>query len=1041
MSITELAIKRPSLIIVLFIAITLLGIFGYSQLKYELLPNINIPVISVMTSYPGASAGEVETSVTKPVEDAVSALDKVSTVHATSQEGVSIVTVEFQQDANLDFAMQDAQRKLNEIAADLPETAKAPSLSKLSLNEQPVLRMGATSTMGTREFSHFLKETVQPKLAQVAGVGQVTLVGTAEREIRINVDPQKLRGYGLSLLQVAQAVQAANLDFPTGKVKDRDAQFVVRLAGKFASLAELRALIVGRSPAGGDIRLGDIAEVQDGAEEMTNFTRINGRSAVVILVQKQSDANAVEVCKQVRRAAARLEREFAASRLRFDVAQDSSIYTIDAANAVKEDLGIAILLVALVMLLFLHSLRNSLIVMVAIPASLVATMIGMWALGYSLNLMTLLALSLVIGILVDDSIVVLENIYRHLESGAGKRRAALEGRNEIGFTALSITMVDVVVFVPLAMVSGVIGGIMREFSLVVVFSTLMSLFVSFTVTPMLASRFSKLEQLDAGSLLGRFGTWFEGQYRRLTQSYLRLLQWSLGHRWQVVLGALLCFVAAGSLLFFRFIGAEFLPQTDRGEFAITLELPPGVKLVQTNAVAHRVEAMLARYPEVRKLIVNVGASSSGFIGMSSDNIAEIQVVLRPKEERRRSTDAVGRAIRREVLLGVAGVKCQVNPVAIWGMAGWSPIELAISGSSWEETYRAAKQVERVMKRIPGTADIRLSAEEGNPETRVEVDREKLAALGLTIADVGSVLQIGLTGNDDSKYRDSDGTEYPVRVMLDAGDRSAIADLGELAVMNRFGRPVPVKQFARVYQALGPTKLQRIDRSYGITVSSQAVGRPSGTIAEDIQKALAREQLPPGIELSFMGDVEQQQDSFASLGLALVAAIIFVYLIMVALYDSFIYPLVVLFAVPLAVIGALLALALTMNSLNIFTILGLIMQIGLVSKNAILLVDFANKARAEGRTAPQALLEAGRERLRPILMTTLTMIFGMLPIALSDAAGAEFKQGLGWALIGGLSVSMGMTLVLVPVIYLMVDTYSAKLKRVFRRGRAAAAEGG
>ncbi len=1039
MSITELAIKRPSLIIVLFIAVALLGLFGYSQLKYELLPNINIPVISIITNYPGASAAEVETGVTKKIEDAISALDKVNTVHATSQEGASIVIVEFQQDANLDFAMQDAQRKLNEIAADLPDGAKSPSLSKLSLNEQPVLRIGATSNLPSRDFSHFLEDTVQPKLSQVAGVGQVALIGTEEREIQINADPQKLRSYGLSLLQLSQAVQAANLDFPTGKVKDRDGQFIVRLAGKFRSLDELRGLIVGQSSQGGEIRLADVAEIQDGTKEMTNFSRINGRSAVVILVQKQSDANAVEVCKQVRRAAARLEGEYARLRLHFDVAQDSSEFTIAAANAVQEDLGIAILLVAAVMLLFLHSIRNSLIVMVAIPASLVATMIGMWALGYSLNLMTLLALSLVIGILVDDSIVVLENIYRHLENGAAKHTAALRGRNEIGFTALSITMVDVVVFVPLAMVSGVIGGIMREFSLVVVISTLMSLFVSFTVTPMLASRFSKLEQLSAGSLMGKFGAWFEGQYQRLIHTYLQLLEWSMGHRWQVVLVALLCLAGSLGLLFARFIGAEFMPQSDRSEFSIALELPPGVKLEQTNAVTHQVEAMLAHYPEVQKLIVNVGASNSGFIGMTSANIADILVILKPKAERGRSTDAIGRAIRRQVLQRVAGVECRVYPITLWGTSDGAPIQLAISGSSWEQTYRAAKQVERVMKKVPGTADIKLSADEGNPETRVEIDREKMAALGLSIADVGTAMQIGLTGDDQSKYRDRDGTEYATRVLLDAGDRSSTEDIGNMVLMNRRGQPVLLKQFARVYQTLGPTKLQRIDRSYGITVSSQAIGRPSGTIAEDIDRALAREKLPPGTELSYMGDVEQQNNSFASLGLVLVAAIIFVYLIMVALYDSFIYPFVVLFAVPLAVIGAMLALALTMNSLNIFSILGIIMQIGLVSKNAILLVDFTNKARAEGKDTPQALREAGRERLRPILMTTLTMIFGMLPIALSDAPGAEYKRGLGWALIGGLSVSMLMTLVLVPVIYLLVDKYSAKLKAVLRRPKVAAVE--
>ena len=1034
MTLTELAIKRPSLIIVVFIALSLLGIFGYSQLKYELLPKIDIPVISIMTAYPGASATEVESGVTKKLEDAVSVLDKVDKVHATSQEGVSIVIVEFRQDAKLDFSLQDAQRQINQVLSDLPSGAKTPTLSKFSLNEQPILRIGATANLPARDFTQFLKDAVQPKLSRVAGVGQVVLLGATEREIKINVNAQKLQGYGLSIVQVMQMVQASNLDFPTGTIKDQDGQFVVRLAGKFNTVAELRRLIIGRTPSGGEIRLADVAEVQDGTAEITNFSRINGRAAVVMLIQKQSDANAVEVSKQARAALAKLEREYRAEALHFNIAQDSSLFTIDAANAVKEDLGIAILLVAAVMLVFLHSLRNSVIVMVAIPASLLSTMIGMWAFGYSLNLMTLLALSLVIGILVDDSIVVLENIYRHLENGVDKRLAALRGRNEIGFTALSITMVDVVVFVPLALVSGVIGGIMREFSVVVVLATLMSLFVSFTVTPLLASRFSRLEHLAQGTLLGRFGVWFERQYQRLLRVYRELLQWSLAHRWVIIMLSLAGLIGAFALAPLGFIGAEFMSQSDRSEFAITLELPPGAKLEQTNAIVHRVEALLTRYPEVQKVIVNVGASSSGFIGMSSNNSAEAHVVLTPKKERDRSTMAIGRAVQREVLQQMPGVTCRVNLISIWGTAEGAPIELVVSGNSWDKAYQAAQQVARVVKTIRGTADVRLSSEAGKPETRVAIDREKMAAFGLTIADIGNTLQIGLTGDDSSTFRDRDGTEYTARVVLDSYNRSQTQDIANLTFRNSSGQMVQLKQFARVYQTLGPTKLQRIDRSYAITVYSQAVGQPSGTIAEAIRKALRHEQLPPGTDLAFLGDVEQQENSFNSLGLAMLAAIIFVYLIMVALYDSFRYPFVVLFSVPLAVIGALLALALSLNSLNIFTILGMIMQIGLVSKNAILLVDFTNKARAGGSGIEEALIEAGQERLRPIIMTTLTMILGMLPIALSDAAGSEFKQGLGWALIGGLAVSMVMTLLLVPVVYLLVERYSAKIRGLAGRFR-------
>jgi hydrophobic/amphiphilic exporter-1 (mainly G- bacteria), HAE1 family len=468
-----------------------------------------------------------------------------------------------------------------------------------------------------------------------------------------------------------------------------------------------------------------------------------------------------------------------------------------------------------------------------------------------------------------------------------------------------------------------------------------------------------------------------------------------------------------------FIGSEFLTQADRGEFSVMLELAPGAKIEQTNLVTGQVEEILAKIPEIQKVFVNVGASSTGMVGQSSSNIAELHVVLAPKTDRQRSTDEISQSIKAKLAL-IPGITAHVTPIDIWGTSGRTAIQVSVSGSNWDDVYQTAKRVRAIVLQIHGTDDVKLSAEEGKPETRLEIDREKMAALGLTIADVGSTLQVGLTGDDSSKFRDRDGTEYATRIMLDPYDRSKTSEVGNLTVMNHLGQPVEIKQFAKVFQTVGPTKLQRINRNYGIYVNSAAVGRPSGSIGADIKTALQKETFPPGIKFSFDGDLKQQSDSFGSLGIVLIAALVFVFLVMVALYDSFIYPFVVLFSVPLAIIGALLALGLTMNSLNIMSILGIIMQIGLVSKNAILLVDFTNKARAEGFKTKEALIQAGRERLRPILMTTLTMILGMLPIALSTAPGAEFKHGLGWALIGGLTCSMVMTLIVVPVVYLKID---------------------
>ena len=501
MTLTELSIKRPTLVVVTFTVLAVLGIFSYFQLKYELLPKMSIPVVTITTVYPGASPYEVENNVSKVIEDAVSGIDKIDNVRSTSFEGMSLVIIEFKQDANIDNVVQDASRKVNAVLSQLPTDAKQPTVSKIAFDEIPVLRMGVTSTMDSREFYQFMKDRIQPRISKIAGVAQVALTGGDEREIKVNLDANKVRAYGLSILQIMQAVRNANMDFPTGNIKDADAQFVVRIAGKFKSIEDLRQLVIGRSRQGGDIHLADVAEVQDGRKDYTQINRINGFTSIGIQVIKQSDANAVSVSQLVRAELVKIQKEFEKQGIVFNIAEDSSTFTLDSANAVKDDLLRAVIMVAIVMLLFLHSIRNSLIVLVAIPASLITTFGFMYAMDFSMNMMTLLGMSLVIGILVDDSIVVLENIYHHLEKGEEQRAAALRGRNEIGFAALSITMVDVVVFLPLSLVSGIVGQIIRQYALVVVGSTLTSLFVSFTITPTLASRFAKLERLTDRTLV------------------------------------------------------------------------------------------------------------------------------------------------------------------------------------------------------------------------------------------------------------------------------------------------------------------------------------------------------------------------------------------------------------------------------------------------------------------------------------------------------------------------------------------------------------
>jgi HAE1 family hydrophobic/amphiphilic exporter-1 len=1033
MTLTELAIKRPTLIVVLFTVLGILGLFSYQQLQYELLPKMTPPVVTVSIRYPGASPGEVETSLTKPVEEAVSAIEKISSITSTSTEGLSVVAIEFSNSANIEKALQDAQRKINEVRDRFPNEAKAPVITRFALDEVPVLRIGATSSLPDAEFYQMLKDDIKPLLASVGGVGQVYLLGGREREIRVNIDLARLQSYGLTVTDVFKEVGKANSDFPTGKIDDSDKQFVVRLAGKFTSLEELKNLVL-RSTPSGTVALRDVAEVEDGFKEITTLTRVNGRSAVGIMVMKQSDANTVDVSRLTRAALSKLEKLYSARHLHFDIAQDASTFTLEAVTAVQHDLLLAVLLVALVMLLFLHSLRNSLIVLVSIPTSLVTTFIGMYLFGFSLNLMTLLSLSLVVGVLVDDSIVVLENIYRHLERGEEPGTAALAGRNEIGFTALSITMVDVVVFLPLSLVSGIVGNILREFSVVMVISTLVSLFVSFTLTPLLASRFSTVEKFTGKNALEKFALAFESNFQRLRQSYIDLLQWSLQNPRKVFFSAILLLFLSFLLPFFGFIGGEFISVSDRGEFAVKLELEPGTPLQETNRLTRSVERRLTSMAEVKKVMVNVGASSEGFFNQSADNISEINVRLTPKEERTRSTDTIMQAIRLN-LQDIAGLKASINPIGIFGTANETPVAVIISGPLRSQVTRVAEALRDSLKTVSGTADIKLASQIGSPEMRVIVDREKMGTFGISIADVGAALRTAYAGDEAGKYRDG-GDEYDIRVMLDKYYRQDTSTLSEITFRTPQGDLVRLGQFVTFEQDRGYTQLQRKDRNNAVWVKAQVVGRPVGSIGKEIERIMANMKknlvMPSTVSYAYESDLKRQGESNSTLLLSFLVAIIFVYLVMVALYDSWIWPMVVMFSIPLAIIGALFALALTGKSLSIFTILGIIMLIGLVGKNAILLVDFINKFREEGMELSAAILEAAKERLRPILMTTLTLIFGLLPIALSQSSGSEWKSGLSVALVGGLFSSMFLTLLVIPVVYVWFDKMQGKFSKLKRK---------
>ncbi|EOR93463.1 Acriflavin resistance protein [Arcticibacter svalbardensis MN12-7] len=1025
MKIAEISIKRPTIVVVLFTVLTILGYISYRSLSYELLPKFSPSVVSVTTIYPGASPSEVENTVTKKIEDAVSSMENIKKLNATSYESLSSVVITLNSGTDVDLALNDAQRKVNAILSQLPDDVDAPSLNKFSLDDLPVITMSSTSNMDDAAFYDLMDNRIVPAISRVDGVAQVNIIGGREREIQVSVDDNKLQAYGLSLLGIQQVIQSSNLDFPTGSVKTNNRDILVRLAGKYSSVEELRNLVVS-DKKGIQVRLGEVADVQDAQKDVEKLARVDRKASIALQVIKQSDANAVEVSKGIHAIISSLQTDYAKNNLKLTIASDSSIYTLESADAVIHDLILAVLLVAFVMLFFLHSLRNAAIVMISIPASLIATFIGIKLLGYTLNLMSLLGLSLVVGILVDDAIVVLENIYRHMEMGKNRVKAAYDATSEIGFTVMSITLVIVVVFFPIAISTGLVSDILRQFCVVVIIATLLSLLTSFTIVPLLSSRFGKLEHLQGKNMFERLILRFEKGLDKFTAWITRILNWSLRHKITVVLGTVALLFASIALLATGYIGSEFFPKSDRGEFIVQIEMPKDASIEQTNLMTSKAENILSKKAEIIRLITTVGQTSDGMgASQSTAYKSEITVHLVERNERADQSDVYAAKIKKELSGQLAGAKITTTPISILGSAERAPIEVIVMGPDLPSVMAYAQVVEGKVKKINGTTGVKLSVESGNPEVKVQVDRDKMASLGLSLQTVGATMQTAFSGNTDSKFRQGE-YEYDINIRLDDYSRQSINDVRGLTFMNKDDQRIRLEQFASVTEGSGPSQLERQDKSTKVSVQSQVVGRPSGSVFTDIETQIKDLKRPSGVSYIFGGDQENQSEGFGTLGVALLMSLILVYLIMVALYDNYVHPFVVMFSIPLSVIGALLALALTNNSLSIFTILGMIMLIGLVAKNAIILVDFTNQQKAEGKSTREALILANHARLRPILMTTIAMVIGMLPIALASGAGAEWKNGLAWVIIGGLTSSLFLTLVIVPVIYEAFDKIMGRL---------------
>ncbi|PQA93905.1 hydrophobic/amphiphilic exporter-1, HAE1 family [Chryseobacterium piscicola] len=1025
MKLAEISIKRPSLVIVLFTILTLGGLLSYSMMGYELIPKFETNMVTISTIYPGASPAEVETSVTRKIEDAVGSLENVKKVESSSYESLSVIMVQLNTGADVNYALNDAQRKVNAILADLPEDADPPSLQKFSLDDLPIMTLSISSNkLNNKDLYDLLDKKIEPVFSRVNGVAQVDLVGGQEREIQVSLDEKKMQGYGLVIADVQQAILSSNLDFPTGALKTRTSRSTIRLSGKYRNVQEMNNLVISNKN-GAQVRLSDIATVFDTQKDIEKVARYNQNSTILMQVKKQSDANAVSVSELIQKTIGQVEGNYKAQDIKVNIVDDTTEFTLEAADHVIFDLFLAIILVAVVMLLFLHNIRNAFIVMVSIPMSLIATVIGMYLMGYTLNLMSLLGLSLVVGILVDDAIVVLENVYRHMEMGKSRIRAAYDGASEIGFTVTAITMVIVVVFLPIAMSSGLVADILAQFCVTVVIATLFSLLASFTIIPWLSSRYGKLVHLTGKNPFEKFILWFEKQLEKFTQWISGILEWALKsglRRIMVVVVTFIILISSFTLVFFGFIGGEFFPKMDRGQFLVQMELSKDASVEKTNQVTLAVEKYLREDKDVVDMITTVGQQSSGFGGAQATLYqSEIQVILVDKSERNESTDIKSAKIKRALEEKFTGVEFKTAPIGLMG-ADNAPIEMVVTAQDNATANKEANRILELLKKVPGSVDAELSSDSGSPEVQVNIDRDKMASLGLNLSSIGQTMQTAFSGNTDGKFRAGE-YEYDINIRFGDANRQSIDDVRNLMFTNPSGQQIRLSQFADVKMGSGPSLLERRDKAPSIKVKSKVVGRPVGDVANEwaAQFMDNEKTKPAGVTYIWSGDMENQTEGFGTLGIALLAAIVLVYLVMVSLYDSFVYPFVVLFSIPLALIGVMVILAITGNSLNIFTMLGMIMLIGLVAKNAIMIVDFANMRKAAGASTHDALIQANHARLRPILMTTIAMIFGMIPIAIAKGAGAEMNNGLAWVIIGGLTSSLFLTLIIVPVVYSLFDS--------------------
>jgi HAE1 family hydrophobic/amphiphilic exporter-1 len=1033
MKVTEIAIKRPAAMIMVVMFFVVLGLFGYQKIGSDLFPDAKIPFVTVIAQYPGAGPEEMEDQITKELEDGLSSLNGLKETRSFIYEGLSLTALEFRMGTDISDAVNDTQKAVDRIMFKLPQDMEKPVIEKFDTNEEPVLTIAVSGSRPVNEIYDLADDTIKSRLETIPGVAAVSITGGQNRQVRIDIDQGKLDLYGLSVNQVIQTLKAENINAPSGNIKDQNTQFDVRLVGKFKSLEDIKYLPI-TLPRGNHIPIKEIAQISYGYPERTSMNRLNQKEAVVITVQKQSGASIVNTAAELRAELIRLEQSLPED-ITMAVANDSSTFITNSLDDTKRTLIEGVIMTGLVLWIFLRDWRSLFIVMLAIPTSIIATFMMMYLFGFTFNILSLMGLSLSVGILVDDSIVVLENIHRHLKSGKDSVQAAIDGRGEIGMAAIAITLSDVVVFGPIAFMEGMVGQYLRQFGLTVVTATLFSLFVSFTLTPMLAAHFYKNHTEERGRERKKKQRtlWIKDKISALgnlvVNCYLGLLKWSLNHRLKVL--AIVMGGVVASIFLIPGIGFEFLTQTDQGKFTIKVEMPAGTVLDDTNRIVEDLEERLTTIPEVANVVSSVGTGGDKFKSVSTPYLADIQVILKPKREREKTVWQVSN-LTRAWTEDYPGVDIKVEEAQMVGIDNFgAPIVVEICGQDWEVLQNMAQEIKRKVEEVPGTSDVDMSWHENyQPEYQVVLDRQKTVAFSLTAAEIAQAMRSALTGDEISKIRLED-RDVGIWVRLQGADRKDLSDLGNISVTNRYGRTYLIKQLAAIEAGHGSTEIRHKNKERMISVSANYQNASLSQIQHAIDQSILEMDVPEGYKIEYDGMIEQMEDSNADLVQALILSLILVYMVLVILYESFLTPFIRMLSLPVGIIGALAILYLTGNTLNMLSIIGIIMLDGLAAKNGTLLIDYTNTLMERGLNLKEALLEAGKTRLRPIFMTSTTMIFGMLPTALAFADGSEIRRGMGLVLIGGLFTSTVLTPILIPVAYTLMDDLKKWLKNILQ----------